>query len=657
MATNPMFSKFDQILGKTTPTPTDGTLPVTSRADQIRALAKKSLADTEANKPKPAFGTEPSFKASIGGAETIVPNTLKTLGNIPSDVANIADTAIQSTAGNIGKSLGVATDIYKDRGVVQGTKDIVGGFADTLTKIGEAPGKAIVGQNDKMDLVNHLAPIQETTLKQRDAILQKIDDAKKNGKDTTNLVKALKYTVESLDSLNAQIGTKEDRSNQTIDTLTNVAKYPIEHPAQTAILAETLKPETQATIVSKIKPVTSKIETGVNAVKNTASDLAGATGSKISDVTSSTKGEIINIIKGKSEAEILATPESKVKTLSPSERKVWFDNQTSKINTNAEATTAKIKADLKKQADATQATTEKLQKDLAVATRDKVIELRPKIVKAMGEQSKIYRNLINEEMAGKENISIKIDDLKAHIDAQFGDNPGQASAIKERLGLTDTPEVVKKGQVPTIQAEAPTKTLGELFDESKALKQEISTGATKGTKVFTSEDKLTDDAIHTLTDFMKKNGVDFKEANQFWSKYAPIRNQLVSEAKPFLQTGTQTKTFAGTLKRVSQGTDVNNENFINEVENLVGKPITKEAKEIVSKLDATAKTELANKISAEQKLLENQMAKDKALSELSSKQFEIERQARVRSMIKKVVITSLGLLGAKELGITKFFGL
>lgn len=500
------------------------------------------------------------------------------------------------------------------------------------------------------------------------------------------------------------------------------------------------------------------------------------------------KSKASSITKGKTEAQILATPKEQVYKLNPTERKLYFENEATKISTQSEATTAKIKAehetktqqladnfrnnksqsfddfknqqnkldteyqnkkdkiiesktkqhqnieqeftdtqtkiksDLKIQADKTSARIEALQKELATASRDKVIELRPKIVKAMGEQSKIYRKLIAEEMAGKENTPVKIDDLKTHIDTVYGDNPSLATAVKEKLGLTETTPILKKGEVPTIQAEAPTKTLGELYEQTKVLKQDISTGATKGSKVFTPADKLTDDAIHTLTDFMKKNGVDFKEANQFWSKYAPIRDQLASEAKPFLQTGTKTKTFAGTLKRVAEGKDINNENFIKEVENLVGEKITKEAKTIVSKLDKTQKVEIANKIDAENKLLDAQLAKEKtqteskqisnselkklednfnkskekldkvkvenqnkstnekiqekrkltiakekaletlenaksqSLTKLNSEQFEIERQARFSSRVKKVFISGVLLYGAKKLGITHFFG-
>lgn len=614
--------------------------PVQSFADEIRAAGVKATNAkvTKEQKKNNPGEIAPTFKASMGGAESIIPNTLKILGNIPSDVAGTVGAGIITPAKEINQSIQTAGDIFKDRGVVQGSKDIAEGVGNTAKNIFEAPGKTIVGANDKMDLINHLAPLQEEALKQRDTILQKIEDAKKTGKDTTHLVSALKYVQESLSSLNEQIGSKEDRNNQSVDALTNEAKYPIEHPIQTGIAAETLPNETKNAIFDTVKPVTSTVENGVNTVKNAVSDVGNSVKNTIDSVT----GKASNLVKGKAEAEILATPKDQVYKLSPSDRKVWFDNEQAKISSQADTATQKIKSDLKTQADQTTQATIDLQKQLATASRDKVIELRPKIVQAMGQQSKIYRGLIDEEMAGKKNVPVKIDDLKTHIDSQYGDNPALATAIKEKLGLTETPEVLKKGQLPTIQSNASTKTLGELYDQTKSLKQDISSGAIKGSKVFTSSDKLTDDAIHTLIDFMKKQGVDFSEANSFWSKYAPIRNQLVTEAKPFLQTGTQTKTFANTLMRVAKGTDVNNENFINQVEDLVGSPINDENKAIVQKLNETEKIELANKMQAESKLVDAQMAKDKALSKLSSEKFEIERQAKLRAVLKKVLKVGVG---------------
>lgn len=92
-----------------------------------------------------ALSGKTSFPASMGGVESVAPNIAKTFGNIPSSAAKLVSPvnplATESPV-NIGANIvkgGVALyDIYKNRGVEQGTKDILGGFADTYLKIGES---------------------------------------------------------------------------------------------------------------------------------------------------------------------------------------------------------------------------------------------------------------------------------------------------------------------------------------------------------------------------------------------------------------------------------------------------------------------------------------------------------------------------------------
>jgi len=92
--------------------------------------------------------TGPSFKADLGGAESILPNLTKVAGNIPSSARDIARMSIApvnpfdiESPVNIGKniveSVIASRDILRNRGVVDGTKDVLGGFADTYLKLGE----------------------------------------------------------------------------------------------------------------------------------------------------------------------------------------------------------------------------------------------------------------------------------------------------------------------------------------------------------------------------------------------------------------------------------------------------------------------------------------------------------------------------------------
>jgi len=89
--------------------------------------------------------TGPTFKSSEGGSETIVPNLLKTAGNIPSSAATLARSSIapvnpfdSTSSVNIGKniveSVNTAGDILKERGLKQGIKDVAMGFTDNVNK-------------------------------------------------------------------------------------------------------------------------------------------------------------------------------------------------------------------------------------------------------------------------------------------------------------------------------------------------------------------------------------------------------------------------------------------------------------------------------------------------------------------------------------------
>lgn len=102
------------------------------------------------------FTSQPTFKASVGGAKTILPNIAKTAANIPSSAARLARDTVApinpldinspiNIGANIVKGAQTATDIFKDRGVAGGIKDIAGGVADIAkkganlyTKAGEA---------------------------------------------------------------------------------------------------------------------------------------------------------------------------------------------------------------------------------------------------------------------------------------------------------------------------------------------------------------------------------------------------------------------------------------------------------------------------------------------------------------------------------------
>jgi hypothetical protein len=259
------------------------TSSATSNPNAAADFAKRVGLNTEK-------GVSPTFKATIGGASSIIPNIAKTIGNIPSNAGNLIHEAVISPAEKIGESIKLTGDIYKDRGAVEGTKDIAKGVGETASEIFKAPGEFLVGKNDKMKLVQDLSPLQEHAVKQRDEILQKIAEKRKNGEDTSHLVKALKFVQDSLSSLDEQIGSKETRNNEAVDTLTNIAKYPIERPLD--VPAAIYTGESAAGKGDIIENIAGKVTQGAD---TSLANIANKTNQAVVKPTLSTLKGLVNI--------------------------------------------------------------------------------------------------------------------------------------------------------------------------------------------------------------------------------------------------------------------------------------------------------------------------------------------------------------------------
>lgn len=383
---------------------------------------------------------------------------------------------------------------------------------------------------------------------------------------------------------------------------------------------------------------------------NKGNEMFSSAVNKPFEVAGSIKNKVVESVTPKTLDQILATPEEQLYKLSKAERDVYFANERhqvdmdnlmerNRIATEASQGKQAVKDELSKNIEKMKTEAQDLSQRMATASRDEVLRLRPKIVDALGRQSEEYRRLVDEELLPLKGTNIQKLELKEFVEKQNVNDPIRAKAINDRLGISEGGSGAKS---------KPT-TVGELYNKTLQFGQEIRSVIKNKTRVFTPDEKLTDDTIHTIVDFLKEKGVDLSKARKFWARYAPIRNQLVREAKPFLQTNTDTGTFANRLVKIAKGKDINNQNFINEVENLLGEKVGSSVKDLFSKLSAKQKEIMATKIESQVKLAEIQLNKKMASEKLAvgknyqkinqiNREYDIERKARYRDIIRKVLI-------------------
>jgi hypothetical protein len=426
---------------------------------------------------------------------------------------------------------------------------------------------------------------------------------------------------------------------------------------------------------------------------NTGKALGGLPGALATGVKNIAEdiGNIPNAIKGalvpKTEAEILATVPEDVAKLKPNERDIWFNSKdaalkdantskVTKLQTQAEIDKANIEVNhgiakqqivdqATKDAQATTQKAQELTKKLGTASNEKVVSQRPSFIKLLQKQGNNYLDLVDSAMseAGGKDASLQ-GNLGDKID-QSNPDPTKAAQIKSQLGITTDANGVNSGG---------PKTIGEADSQIKSLRQNVSSAGTKGTKVFSSADMQTQDAIRALGGHLQDNGVDLSKANKMWSEWAPIRDQLVQEGQIFNQAGTKSETLANTMVKVAQGKDPGSVKFINTLEQHLG-PINAENKAIIAEMDANEKAALANSDWAKQAEAENSALANQnkatiasrtktgiesakaelevSQKELQSQKIEANRQATLRDVLRKIksgaITTVLGITGYEGL--------
>ena len=377
-------------------------------------------------------------------------------------------------------------------------------------------------------------------------------------------------------------------------------------------------------------------------------------GEKLKSLPEAVSKKTGSIFKGKSFDDIMATAEKDVKKLSPKEREVYF-NQKSKelasrheeemaaIKSRAQEKTTSIKKEYGSRIDSIKESNKQLDREATTASAEEAQKLKPKVIESMKKNSQEYRNLVDKEMKGKGKSPVDKHELQTYIEERYKDDPKRVSDMKEKLGLSE-----KVDPMSTKQSKLKTKTtLEDIYNQAKGLRQDI-----KGKKIYDASDKLTDDSIRVLSEFMKKKGVDLSEANKFWSEYAPLRDKLIKNVQPFTPKGSESSTFntfVEIIKKSTQGVDPKNANFIKATEDLLGEKIgSQETKTAIEKLSQGEKQKLATEIEKVTKLEKAQaeaefkkMMSEKSISKekenIELKRFNAERDSRIRTGIKRII--------------------
>lgn len=298
--------------------------------------------------------------------------------------------------------------------------------------------------------------------------------------------------------------------------------------------------------------------------------------------------------------DVLATPEARLPKLTKLQQGVYFRTRASQLRFQNQATLFQLKQERLA-----------LQKELGTASTERALELRQRIPEYMGRQSAQYRTLADQELAPMANEVVETKRLADYVQRRWGKDPEALTEVSARLNLgnealekvVQSPLLDDLGR-PIQQVVPGTVKLGDLYTKAKEFGQELPSAVRQSLRTYNRDEHFIDNTIDTLYGFLKEQGIDLSAGNQFWRTWAPVRDQLVRESRPYNLAGTQTATFSRRLYLQARGIDPDNKNYAETIaKGLFGDEATVDElvgpiKQLVSKLDSNQKSIVAQQLAA-----------------------------------------------------------
>lgn len=241
--------------------------------------------------------------------------------------------------------------------------------------------------------------------------------------------------------------------------------------------------------------------------------------------------------------------------------------------------------------------------------RGKVLEARPKVGEWLHNRSVEYRQLYDEAAESASDIQVSERELRDYISQRYSDRPDMVRKILDKVlpiqgGLEELPFNLQEQAL----AQIPEKALSgkKLLKDARNLRGNISKSAKESRRLFNESEYFSDEASHTITDFLREQGVEGLDAPaKFWRETAPTATKAVKTLRPFLATPEETGTGISLLKRVASMKDPGNEEFVSRLQKHIGLDLTGDLKQVYSKLDSLQKAKVSSIL--ESKLKQSQL--------------------------------------------------
>ncbi len=226
--------------------------------------------------------------------------------------------------------------------------------------------------------------------------------------------------------------------------------------------------------------------------------------------------------------------------------------------------------------------------DALLETADKqVIKVRENFKRVGSEKAELYRSKWDRAAEQSRNMKVPASEVQANLTESLSHRPEDIPRVMNDL----FPSGGVEGRIPG------DVRIGDVANRARLYRSQKSIGARSGQKQYTSGDDLADSISDGLAKVARDNGITgFDDASAVWADWAPLRNDLWRDYKPYLRSDSQIAKSTSRLIETAKSKVPGNERYIQQTEEVLGVPLLPEQRAIYARMTTAQQAEAAKRL-------------------------------------------------------------
>lgn len=219
-------------------------------------------------------------------------------------------------------------------------------------------------------------------------------------------------------------------------------------------------------------------------------------------------------------------------------------------------------------------------------TADKqVIKIRDSYKRVASSKSELYREIQDKAVNQAQNKMVPVEEVRTALTESLSHRSEDIGRVMDNLLPGESTGGIR---------------ISDIANEAKKYRTRIGVGKRSGRTMYTSGDDLADSISDGLNTVARNNGIlGFDEARAVWADWAPLRNDIWRDFKPFLRSDSQIAASTKKLVNLAKSPIPGDKRYVQKIEDILGVPLMPEQSAALEAMDTAQKAQAATNLELE----------------------------------------------------------